>query len=64
MGFNQSCLKQIFEKMNWVTMYNPDLLIKIPDPDPAKRSESDRTQIRNTASQVVSSWNAERREEI
>ncbi len=45
--------------MNWVTMCNPDLRVKIPDPDPAKRSQSDRIQIRNTASQVAGSWNAE-----
>jgi hypothetical protein len=30
---------------------DPDLLVKFPDPDPAKRSGSDRIRIRNTAKQ-------------
>ncbi len=31
---------------------DPDLVVKFPDPDPAKRSGSDRIRIRNTGRDV------------
>ncbi len=32
---------------------DPDLVVKFPDPDPAKRSGSDRIRIRNTAKKTI-----------
>jgi hypothetical protein len=37
---------------------DPDLVVKFPDPDPAKRSGSDRIRIRNTGGRTAGTGQA------